>query len=261
MAASRSASAKMMFGFFPPSSSETFLKSGAPASATFRPVTVPPVKEIVPIFGCAVMAEPTFGPVPCTMLRTPFGKPASRQTSPSRKAVIGVSSLGFATAVFPTAMAGAIFQLKQIERQIPGRNEPDDPARLAQGVVEGNAIHDVRLVLGVQDRGREKPEIARGPRNIEAARERRAACRCRSIRRAQISPDRARSDRRCAEESANVPPPACATMRETLSPPRPTAIFDIAAVAVRALANMASRSRARYCRDTFRRPARRTGRR
>src|SRR5438034_168399 len=47
MAASSSASAKMMFGFLPPSSSETFLKSGAHASATLRPVTVPPVNEIV----------------------------------------------------------------------------------------------------------------------------------------------------------------------------------------------------------------------
>src|SRR5712691_4877423 len=80
MAASRSASAKMIFGFFPPSSSETFLNNGAHASATLRPVTVPPVNEIVLIFGYAV---------------------------------IGVSSLGLAMAVFPTAVAGAIFQLNK----------------------------------------------------------------------------------------------------------------------------------------------------
>src|SRR5207248_3311128 len=99
MAASWSASAKTMFGFFPPSSSETFLNIGAHVSATLRPVTVPPVNEIVPIFGCAVISEPTFGPVPWTMLRTPFGRPASRQTSQSRYAVIGVSSLGFEIAL------------------------------------------------------------------------------------------------------------------------------------------------------------------
>src|SRR6476619_6562284 len=102
-----------MFGFLPPSSRETFLNNGAHASATLLPVTVPPVNEIVPIFGCAVIGEPTFGPVPCTILRTPAGKPASRQTSARSKAVIGVSSLGFATAVLPTAMAGAIFQLNK----------------------------------------------------------------------------------------------------------------------------------------------------
>ena len=113
MAASRSASAKTMFGFLPPSSSETFLNKGAAASATLRPVTVPPVNEIVPIFGCAEMAAPTFGPVPWTTLSTPFGRPASTQISQSRNAVIGVSSLGLAIAVFPTAMAGAIFQLNK----------------------------------------------------------------------------------------------------------------------------------------------------
>src|SRR5690348_1008749 len=81
IAASRSASAKTMFGFLPPSSSETFLNIGAHASATFLPVAVPPVNEIVVIFGCAVIAAPTFGPVPCTTLSTPFGNPASLQTS------------------------------------------------------------------------------------------------------------------------------------------------------------------------------------
>src|SRR5438132_1430077 len=82
-AASRSASAKMMFGFLPPSSSETFLNNGAHASATLRPVTVPPVNEMVLIFGWAVIAEPTFGPVPWTTLSTPFGRPASRAISHS----------------------------------------------------------------------------------------------------------------------------------------------------------------------------------
>src|SRR6266480_2563322 len=113
MAASRSASAKMMLGFFPPSSSETFLNNGAHASATLRPVTVPPVNEIVLIFGCAVIAAPTFGPVPLTTLSTLFGRPASRQISHNRNAVIGVSSLGLAMAVLPTAIAGAIFQLSK----------------------------------------------------------------------------------------------------------------------------------------------------
>src|SRR5947208_11545149 len=103
----------MMLGFLPPSSSEIFLNNGAAASATFLPVTVPPVNEMVLIFGCAVIAEPTFGPVPCTTLSTPLGKPASAQISQSKTAVIGVSSLGFAIAVLPTAMAGAIFQLNK----------------------------------------------------------------------------------------------------------------------------------------------------
>src|ERR1700726_4430240 len=106
IAASRSASAKTMFGFLPPSSSETFLNNGAHVSATFLPVTVPPVNEMVLIFGCAVIAAPTFGPVPCTTLSTPLGNPASSQISHNKNAVIGVNSLGLAIAVLPTAMAG-----------------------------------------------------------------------------------------------------------------------------------------------------------
>src|SRR5262249_54190278 len=113
IAASKSASAKFMFGFLPASSSETFLNNGAHASATFLPVAVPPVNEIVLIFGCAVIAAPTFGPVPCTTLSTPFGRPASRTILHSMNAVMGVSSLGFAIAVLPTAIAGAIFQLNK----------------------------------------------------------------------------------------------------------------------------------------------------
>src|SRR5207248_11031218 len=103
----------MILGFLPPSSSETFLNSGAHASATFFPVTVPPVNEMVLIFGCAVIAAPTLGPVPWTTLSTPFGNPASCAISQSKYAVIGVSSLGLAIAVLPTAMAGAILQLNK----------------------------------------------------------------------------------------------------------------------------------------------------
>ena len=43
------------------------------------------------------------------MLITPGGMPASSDSSASRFAVSGVSSLGFATQVLPAAMAGAIF--------------------------------------------------------------------------------------------------------------------------------------------------------
>src|SRR5207249_5701728 len=117
----------MMFGFLPPSSSETFLNNGAQASATFFPVAVPPVNEIVLIFGCPVIAAPTFGPVPCTTLSTPFGNPASLQISQSKYAVIGVSSLGLAMAVLPTAMAGAIFQLNKYRGKFQGEMSPAMP--------------------------------------------------------------------------------------------------------------------------------------
>ena len=61
----------------------------------------------------AVVAAPTVPPRPWTMLSTPPGRPASRQISASMNAVTGVSSDGFATAVFPVARAGAIFHVRR----------------------------------------------------------------------------------------------------------------------------------------------------
>ena len=162
----------MMFGFLPPSSSETFLNNGAQASATLRPVTVPPVNEIVPIFGCAVIAAPTFGPVPCTTLRTPFGNPASRtnlakQISRHRREFARLGDGGV-----PDGNGRRDFPAQQIERQVPRRNQSGDAARLPQRVVERDAVGDVRFGFRVQDRGGEEAEIARGARNVEGARER-----------------------------------------------------------------------------------------
>ena len=50
-AASRSASAKMTVGFFPPISSESFLNSGAAVRAISAPVRVLPVNEMAFISG------------------------------------------------------------------------------------------------------------------------------------------------------------------------------------------------------------------
>ncbi len=62
------------------------------------------------------MCRQVFGggiPLPKTMLHTPLGKPALLSTVPSMYAVSGVSSEGLATTVFPTANAGAIFQVNR----------------------------------------------------------------------------------------------------------------------------------------------------
>jgi len=65
------------------------------------------------MFSCAQSGAPTAGPIPCRMLSTPGGRPASTHRSASRCAVSGVTSLGLATTVFPAASAGAIFQLSR----------------------------------------------------------------------------------------------------------------------------------------------------
>src|SRR5690554_854135 len=117
----------MMFGFFPPNSNDSFLNIGAAIRAMCSPVLVPPVKEMALISRWATIASPADGPLPCTILSTPFGNPASLQISPNKKAVIGVTSLGFATTVFPAARAGAIFQLNKYSGRFQGEIHPTTP--------------------------------------------------------------------------------------------------------------------------------------
>ena len=64
---------------------------------------------------------------------------------------------------------GRNFPAQQVERQVPGRNQSRDAARLTQGVIERDAVGDVRFGFGMQDRGGEEAEIACGPRDIETA--------------------------------------------------------------------------------------------
>ena len=52
-----------------------------------RRCAVLPVNEIALTSACSTSGWPTPGPVPCTMLSTPGGKPASIESSPSRAAV------------------------------------------------------------------------------------------------------------------------------------------------------------------------------
>ena len=148
------------------------MKSGAPASATLRPVTVPPVNEIVPIFGCAVIGgadvwSRAVHDVEHAVRQSRFATNLAEQIGRHRRQLARFGDGGIADRD-----GGRDFPTQQIERQVPRRNQASDAARLAQGVIERDAVGDVRLVLGVQDRGREEAEIARGARNIEAARER-----------------------------------------------------------------------------------------
>src|SRR5260370_29176383 len=97
-----------MKGDLPPSSSERRLWLVAVAARIARPTSVDPVNAILATYGCLTSAA-AVEPSPVTMLTTPAGKPASRQTSAKASAVSGVNSAGFKTTVFPVASAGAIF--------------------------------------------------------------------------------------------------------------------------------------------------------
>ena len=74
-ALSRSASAKTMFGFLPPSSSAIFFTVPDAAAMIRLPVARPPVKETRSTLGSSLSGAPAFGPSPTTRFATPAGTP------------------------------------------------------------------------------------------------------------------------------------------------------------------------------------------
>jgi hypothetical protein len=76
---------------------------------TRLPARVEPVNETMSTPGCAAMASPTTGPVPCTTLNAPAGTPASAATSARIAAVSGAISVGLSTTVLPAISAGTTF--------------------------------------------------------------------------------------------------------------------------------------------------------
>ena len=116
-----------MLGFLPPNSNDNFLNMGAATDAICSPALVLPVKEMALMSGCFTMASPQCGPVPCTIFKTPSGKPASLQIFPKRNAVSGVTSDGFAITQLPAANAGAIFQVNKYNGRFQGEMQPTIP--------------------------------------------------------------------------------------------------------------------------------------
>lgn len=110
---SRSASSKMMAGFLPPSSKESFLQWGALSCVIRSAVGWLPVKEMRGTSGWDARASPALGPVPNTIFTTPGGTPALSRSLHIIHAVTDVSSLGLAITVLPAAIAGAIFQVSK----------------------------------------------------------------------------------------------------------------------------------------------------
>ena len=110
IADSKSASSRIIFADFPPSSCETLLTVSAAPLATLIPALVDPVKDIMSIPGCEDIASPTVGPSPLTRLKTPAGTPASSIISANKIAFSGAISVGLRTIVHPAARAGATLQ-------------------------------------------------------------------------------------------------------------------------------------------------------
>ena len=110
IAASKSASAKNMFGDFPPSSSVTRFTVSAACLTIILPTAALPVNAILFTSGCCTSGAPAVSPKPVMMFTTPGGNPTSASQFAISRAVSGVCSAGFRTHVQPAARAGASFQ-------------------------------------------------------------------------------------------------------------------------------------------------------
>ena len=106
---SSAASSNTMLAALPPSSSVIALSVPAMARWIFLPISVEPVNATLATSLWVTSAMP-ISPGPGTMLTTPGGRSAWRQTSANRRALSGVVEAGLRTTVLPAASAGAIFQ-------------------------------------------------------------------------------------------------------------------------------------------------------
>ena len=91
-----------------------------------EPVSVEPVKLTALTSGCSMIACPTW-PAPCTMLTTPFGKPAISRIWTSSVPECGASSLGLKTTVLPQTSAGNIFHVGTATGKFQAEMRPHTP--------------------------------------------------------------------------------------------------------------------------------------
>src|SRR6185436_18976230 len=126
-AASKSASAKKMFGDFPPSSSEIFFSVSAAPRMMTLPTSALPVNAILSTSGCSTIAAPADSPVPVTIFTTPGGSPASGKLEDGQRCLLGRLEDGRA----PGADRGRELPRRHQQRVVPGHDLTCDANRLA----------------------------------------------------------------------------------------------------------------------------------
>ena len=126
IAASRSASGRMMFGHLPPSSSVTRLSIRPQVAPILRPTSVEPVKAILSMPGCSTIAAPV-SPSPVSDVQHAVGHAGLLGKLAHRSAVSGVCSAGLRMIVQPAARAGAIFQASISSGKFHGMICPQTP--------------------------------------------------------------------------------------------------------------------------------------
>ena len=157
---SSAASSNTMLAALPPSSSVIALSVPAMARWIFLPISVEPVNATLATSLWVTSAMP-ISPGPGTMLTTPGGRSAWRQTSANRRADSGVVEAGLRTTVLPAASAGRDLPGQHQQREVPrddlrgDAERPRDPAR--ERVLE--LVRPARVV----------PEVRRRERHVDVA--------------------------------------------------------------------------------------------
>ena len=119
----------------------------AAATPMCRAVSGEPVNEMRRTPGFETSAAPISSPIPCTMLKTPGGKPASATRSASSEHDSGDHSAGLRIIVEPAASAGAVFQVESMNGRVPGRDHDGRAARHPDhAVVRAVRVPDALLV-------------------------------------------------------------------------------------------------------------------
>ena len=109
----------------------------AAATPMWRAVSGEPVNETRRTPGLETSAAPISSPIPCTMLNTPGGKPASSTRSASSEHESGDHSAGLRIIVQPAASAGAVFQVESMNGAFQGVITTAGPAGMRMHAVVG----------------------------------------------------------------------------------------------------------------------------
>ena len=118
-----------------------------------RPVSGEPVKLMRRTRRSATSAAPASSPIPCTMLNTPGGKPASATRSASSEHESGDHSGGFSTTVQPAASAGAVFQVESMNGAFQGVITTAGPAGMRITRLRGAVRLPHALLVGLGEVG------------------------------------------------------------------------------------------------------------
>ena len=134
-----------------------------PASSRWiaLPTSVEPVNATLSIPSVRTRCAPV-EPSPVTMLTTPGGTCACRQTSANRSAVSGVVSAGLSTTVLPHASAGAIFHASIRSGKFQGTICAATPS--GRGRRSGEGVLELVRPAGVVE------EVRRREREVDVAR-------------------------------------------------------------------------------------------